>query len=148
MSIRESLYGRGVFGRRHPCDFFKLPGKIMDRSISQITGNLSEIILIFPDHLFGGFDFQMGKIVNHPALIFCSEQLLKLGASHKICPADFLDGEVFPDMFVHVRNDTGIQEGIIFLFYGFYRGGRRFTAVGLTDQGNQKRFQADADHLF
>lgn len=46
------LDGGGIFGRRHASDLLKLAGKIVNRPITKLVCNLSEVILLIADQLF------------------------------------------------------------------------------------------------
>ena len=69
----EEAYSEGVI----PVTFFKLPGKIVNRCVAKLLGNLREIHFICADELLGCIDFHKRKIFNDTKLlcsrkIFCS----------------------------------------------------------------------------
>lgn len=90
--FREHLNGERIFRRGHSSYFFELPGKIVDGSITQRIGNLGEIHVLFPDHLFGTSDFHTGEIFHNAAVAFVAEKFLKLGNSNHVIMADLFQG--------------------------------------------------------
>ena len=60
---------------------FELSGKIVNRSVSQMIGNLSEIKLPVPNELLGRIYFHAVKVFNDPGACFLAEKLFQLGGT-------------------------------------------------------------------
>ena len=101
-SVCHRLDGGGVFGRRHSGDLFELSGKVVDGGVAQLFGDLGEIVVVVPDHLFGGVDLQCGEILDDALAAFVTEDLLELGASDQVVPADLVDRDVGVDVALQV----------------------------------------------
>ena len=57
-------------------DFFKLSGKVMNRSIAQSVGDLSKIQLIAADQFLGGVDFHQSEKFHNPAAMEPCDHIL------------------------------------------------------------------------
>lgn len=55
--VGQRFDGGGIFGGSHSCNLFKLPRKIVDGRKTDRIRNLGEVVLVFPDHLFGQIYF-------------------------------------------------------------------------------------------
>ena len=83
-----------VFRRRHSGKGLELPGKVMDGGITEGIRDLRKVCLFLPDHLFCFLDYQLRKVVDHPAVLFFLKELLQLGFSHKIRLADLIQSQL------------------------------------------------------
>ena len=66
----------------------------MDRGVTQLLRDLSEVHFVGPDQLLGRVDFHQGKILDDPKSALLPEDLLELGTADEIFPAHLLDGNV------------------------------------------------------
>ena len=147
--FRQETDGRGILGRSHVSHFLKLSGEIVDRGIAQAVGNLSKIQLIAADQLFGGVDLHQGKKFHDAAAVKLLKQFLKAGAAYQCVLADFFDGQLFTDMFLHVTDNPIIS------FIGMphqgasqaLRYGKRIGKIPAV-KVDQKFFQIVSDQLF
>ena len=84
------LDGIFIFGRGHSGDFLKLLGKILDGSVTQLTGSICQAHFPVSDIISGHTDTHLTEVFHgsHPGLF--SKDSLKVGTS---------DGELFTDGF-------------------------------------------------
>lgn len=94
----------------------------MDGGEAEGIGNLGEIIMVFPDHLFGQIHFHSGEIFNGTVAASGTEQFLELGAANGITPAELLDGQCLADMGFHILLYLREKLSVSFLLDRFYDG--------------------------
>lgn len=70
----------------------------MDGRITHGIRYLCEIQALVPDQLLGGVDFHPGKIIDDAAAVFFTEELLQLGTSHQVVPADLFNRQLCINM--------------------------------------------------
>lgn len=77
----------------------------MNGGIAKKVRNLCEVHLIFPNQLLGELNLHAGKEINHTALVLFPKQLLQLGSADEIVVTDIFDGQIFPDMFLQIKQN-------------------------------------------
>ena len=137
-----------VFRRRHSGKGLELPGKVMDGGITEGIRDLRKVCLFLPDHLFCFLDFQIRKVVDHPAVLFFLKELLQLGFSHKIRLADLIEGQLAVQMIFHIQKDPLVEDGIVFFPGGFFGRIWLFFLFEAAKHRQEKQFQIKLDHLF
>ena len=88
----------------------------MDGRITHGIRYLCKIQALVPDQLLGGVDFHPGKIIDDAAAVFFTEELLQLGTSHQVVPADLFNRQLCINMKLQVIHYPFIKIHIGFLF--------------------------------
>lgn len=85
---------------------FKLPGKIVDGAITKPVRNLGKIHVIISDHLLGGINFHVDKVINNTAVIKAEKQPGELRTANQIVPANLLNGKGLVQVLFQIALDT------------------------------------------
>ena len=120
----------------------------MDGGITEGIRDLRKVCLFLSDHLFCFLDFQIRKVVDHPAVLFFLKELLQLGFSNKIRLADLIEGQLAVQMIFHIQKDPLVEDGIVFFPGGFFGRIRLFFLFEAAKHRQEKQFQIKLDHLF
>ena len=84
------LDGILVFGRGHPCNLFKLFGKILDGGVAQFPGSVCQTHFLIPNEISGHTDTHLTEIFHGAHTCLLPKDSLQMGTS---------DGEFFTDIF-------------------------------------------------
>jgi len=74
----------------------------MNRTISELLGNLTEIEFPVSYHLLGGLDFFCGKIFDDSLTALFLQYFLKLGTANHIIFADLFQCQMKGNIFLHI----------------------------------------------
>lgn len=81
----------------------------MNRPITQLVCNLSEVILLIADQLFCMFDLHGIEGFQYSAVVVSAKQPLQLGRADQMLLADALDGHRLGKMIFKVGEDILIK---------------------------------------
>ena len=125
----------------------------MDRGIAKLLGDLCEVQMACPYHFLCRINLQQSKVFDDAHAAPLLENLLKLGPSHQIIPADLFDGDGGGNPKSQVVGHPAEDLGVAFALGGLGDLSLRDLLlkrerVGIPpDQMDQEMFQIETDQL-
>ena len=119
-----------------------MPGKVMDRGISQRLGDLGKGSPALFDGFLGGLYFQYPEILHHTAAAVFPEHFLQMGAAHMIGFAHLFQTKLPVNVSVEILHHLFIKVPGRLIFDGV-----SLFPQPLTLQIDQQALQRQAYHL-